>query len=106
MWEMLCDTAPGVQNRNGTFNIMGGDINKYAQNIIPASDPGRASATPRFSRGQPGLHRESIKMFNTSGMNLESHLRTGNDRLGMVKIGTAPGTTRTAPSERRFTYVP
>ncbi|KAH3861036.1 hypothetical protein DPMN_023962 [Dreissena polymorpha] len=33
---------------------------------IPASDPGRAAATPRLYRGQPGLHR----------------VRTGNDRLG------------------------
>ncbi|KAH3700023.1 hypothetical protein DPMN_074987 [Dreissena polymorpha] len=32
---------------------------------IPASDPVRAAATPRFNRGQPGLHRESIQMFNT-----------------------------------------
>ena len=33
MWEMPCDTAPGVQYRNRTFNIMGGDIKKYAENI-------------------------------------------------------------------------
>ncbi|KAH3719654.1 hypothetical protein DPMN_062504 [Dreissena polymorpha] len=33
-------------------------------------------------RGQPGLHRESIKTFNTSGMNRESTGRTGNDRRG------------------------
>ncbi|KAH3819816.1 hypothetical protein DPMN_121560 [Dreissena polymorpha] len=31
------------------------------------------------SREQPGLHLESIKMFNTSGMNRESAERTGND---------------------------
>ncbi|KAH3710458.1 hypothetical protein DPMN_069940 [Dreissena polymorpha] len=73
---------------------------------IPASDTGRASATPRFNRGQPELHRESIKMLNTSGMNRESPVRTGNDRLGTGTTGTAPGTTGTAPSKRRFTYVP
>ncbi|KAH3892069.1 hypothetical protein DPMN_016181 [Dreissena polymorpha] len=50
--------------------------------VIPASDPGRAAATPRFNRGQPGLHRESIQMFNTSGMNQELPGRTGNNRLG------------------------
>ncbi|KAH3782901.1 hypothetical protein DPMN_160825 [Dreissena polymorpha] len=33
MWEMPCDTAPGVHYRNRTFNIMGGDIKKYAENI-------------------------------------------------------------------------
>ncbi|KAH3770752.1 hypothetical protein DPMN_172045 [Dreissena polymorpha] len=33
-------------------------------------------------RGQPGLHRENIKMFYTSGMNRESPGRTGNDRRG------------------------
>ncbi|KAH3846999.1 hypothetical protein DPMN_089310 [Dreissena polymorpha] len=60
----------------------------------------------RFNRGQPGLHRESIKMFNTSGMNRESPVRTGNDRLGTGTTGTEPGTTGTAPSERRFTYLP
>ncbi|KAH3703495.1 hypothetical protein DPMN_078532 [Dreissena polymorpha] len=50
--------------------------------VIPASDPGRAAATPRFNRGQPGLHRVSIQMFNTSGMNQELPGRTGNNRLG------------------------
>ncbi|KAH3787743.1 hypothetical protein DPMN_165871 [Dreissena polymorpha] len=43
---------------------------------------GRAAATPRFNREQSGLHRESIQMFNTSGMNQELPERTGNDRLG------------------------
>ncbi|KAH3890084.1 hypothetical protein DPMN_014155 [Dreissena polymorpha] len=33
-------------------------------------------------RDEPGLHRESIKMFNTSGINRESPRRTGNDRRG------------------------
>ncbi|KAH3842403.1 hypothetical protein DPMN_115899 [Dreissena polymorpha] len=31
---------------------------------------------------EPGLHPESIKMFNTSGMNRESQGRTGNDWRG------------------------
>ncbi|KAH3769347.1 hypothetical protein DPMN_170598 [Dreissena polymorpha] len=35
--------------------------------------------------GLPGLHRESIKMFNTSGMNRESPGRTGNDQRGTMK---------------------
>ncbi|KAH3817233.1 hypothetical protein DPMN_118765 [Dreissena polymorpha] len=35
-----------------------------------------------MNRGNPGLYRESIKMFNTSGMNRESPGRTGNDRRG------------------------
>ncbi|KAH3854567.1 hypothetical protein DPMN_097110 [Dreissena polymorpha] len=48
---------------------------------ITASNSGRAAATPRFNRGQPGLHRESIQMFNTSVMNQELPGRTGNDRL-------------------------
>ncbi|KAH3734259.1 hypothetical protein DPMN_040698 [Dreissena polymorpha] len=33
-------------------------------------------------RGKPGLNRESIKMFNTCGMNRESSGRIGNDRRG------------------------
>jgi len=70
--------------------------------VIPASDPGRAAATPRFNRGQPGLRRESIQMFNTSGMNQELPGRTG---LALETTGTALGTTGTAPSEQRFTYV-
>ncbi|KAH3737644.1 hypothetical protein DPMN_044237 [Dreissena polymorpha] len=48
---------------------------------ITASNHGRAAATPRFKRGQPGLHRESIQMFNTSVMNQQLPGRTGNDRL-------------------------
>ncbi|KAH3833896.1 hypothetical protein DPMN_107212 [Dreissena polymorpha] len=35
-----------------------------------------------MNRGKPGLHRESIKNVNTSGMNRESPRRTGNDRRG------------------------
>ncbi|KAH3748104.1 hypothetical protein DPMN_182541 [Dreissena polymorpha] len=35
-----------------------------------------------MNREKPGLHRESIKMFNTSGMNRESPGRTGNDWRG------------------------
>ncbi|KAH3771234.1 hypothetical protein DPMN_172544 [Dreissena polymorpha] len=49
---------------------------------IPASDPGRAAVTPRFNREQPGVHRESIQMFNTSGMDQVLPGRTGNDQLG------------------------
>ncbi|KAH3724028.1 hypothetical protein DPMN_049830 [Dreissena polymorpha] len=33
-----------------------------------------------MNRGKPRLHRESINMFNNSGMNRESPGRTGNDR--------------------------
>ncbi|KAH3858186.1 hypothetical protein DPMN_100806 [Dreissena polymorpha] len=73
-------------------------VTKSALNgTIQESYTYRASATPRFNHGQPGLHRESIKMFNTSGMNRESPVRTGNDRLGTGTTGTAPGTTGTAP---------
>ncbi|KAH3815974.1 hypothetical protein DPMN_144513 [Dreissena polymorpha] len=35
-----------------------------------------------MNRGKPGLRRESIKMFNTSGKNRESPGRTGNNRCG------------------------
>ncbi|KAH3706214.1 hypothetical protein DPMN_065595 [Dreissena polymorpha] len=48
---------------------------------ITALNHGRVAATHRFNRGQPGLHRESIQMFNTSVMNQELPGRTGNDRL-------------------------
>jgi len=62
--------------------------------VIPASDPGRAAATPRFNRGQPGLHRESIQMFNTSGMNQELPGRTGNNRLGTGNNRDCTGNNR------------
>ncbi|KAH3729353.1 hypothetical protein DPMN_055321 [Dreissena polymorpha] len=45
-----------------------------------------------MNQGQPELHRESIKMFNTSRMNRESLGRTVNDRRGTGKTGKAPGT--------------
>ncbi|KAH3874787.1 hypothetical protein DPMN_038040 [Dreissena polymorpha] len=61
---------------------------------IPASDPGRAAATPRFNRGQPGLHRESIQMFNTSGMIQELPGRTGNGRLGTGNKRDCTGNNR------------
>ncbi|KAH3728472.1 hypothetical protein DPMN_054429 [Dreissena polymorpha] len=35
-----------------------------------------------MNRGKPWLHRESIKIFNTSVLNRESPGRTGNDRRG------------------------
>ncbi|KAH3776166.1 hypothetical protein DPMN_177582 [Dreissena polymorpha] len=50
---------------------------------IQASDSGRAAVKARLNRGQPGLYRGSIQMFNTSGMNQELQGRTGNDRLGI-----------------------
>ncbi|KAH3719986.1 hypothetical protein DPMN_062873 [Dreissena polymorpha] len=65
--------------------------------VIPASDPGRAAPTPRFNRGQPGLHRESIQMFNTSGMNQELPGRTGNNRLGTKHFNTFPVESRMSP---------
>ncbi|KAH3837386.1 hypothetical protein DPMN_110773 [Dreissena polymorpha] len=55
---------------------------------------GRAAATPRFNREQPGLHRESIQMFNTSGMNQELPGRTGNDRLGTGNNRACTGNNR------------
>ncbi|KAH3854030.1 hypothetical protein DPMN_096569 [Dreissena polymorpha] len=71
--------------------------------------------SPGMDRGRPGkkpgLHRESIKMFNTSGMNRVSPGRTGNDRrcTGINRDGTgnnrdgtvaAPGPIQT-PAELR-----
>ncbi|KAH3726256.1 hypothetical protein DPMN_052114 [Dreissena polymorpha] len=73
--------------------------------VIPASDPGRAAATPQFNRGQPGLHRESIQMFNTSGMNQKLPEGPAITGLALETTGTASGTTGTVPSEHRFTYV-
>ncbi|KAH3893660.1 hypothetical protein DPMN_017810 [Dreissena polymorpha] len=35
-----------------------------------------------MNRGQPALHRQTIKMFNTSKMNRKSPGRTGNDGRG------------------------
>ncbi|KAH3703795.1 hypothetical protein DPMN_078841 [Dreissena polymorpha] len=47
-----------------------------------------------MNRGQPGLQREIIKLFNTSGMNRESPGRTGE---APGTTGTVSGTTGTAP---------
>ncbi|KAH3792542.1 hypothetical protein DPMN_146038 [Dreissena polymorpha] len=47
-----------------------------------------------MNRGKPGFHRESIKMFNTSGMNRESPGRTGNDRRGNGKNRDGTGNNR------------
>ncbi|KAH3739648.1 hypothetical protein DPMN_046302 [Dreissena polymorpha] len=63
--------------------------------------PGRApvnrhyAGTHRgYARGQPGLHRESIQMFNTSGMNQELPGRTGNNRLGTGNNRDCTGNNR------------
>jgi hypothetical protein len=45
-------------------------------------------------RGQPVLHRESIKMFNTSGMNRASPGRTGNDLRGTWNNRDCTGNNR------------
>ncbi|KAH3852389.1 hypothetical protein DPMN_094896 [Dreissena polymorpha] len=47
-----------------------------------------------MNRGKPGLHRESIKMFNTSGMNRESSGKTGNDRRGTGNNRDGTGNNR------------
>ncbi|KAH3733686.1 hypothetical protein DPMN_040119 [Dreissena polymorpha] len=47
-----------------------------------------------MNRGQPGLRRESIKMFNTSGINRESTGRTGNDRRGIGNNRDGTGNNR------------
>ncbi|KAH3705048.1 hypothetical protein DPMN_080111 [Dreissena polymorpha] len=47
-----------------------------------------------MNRGKPGLHRESIKVFNTSGMNRESPERTGNDRRGTGNNQDGTGNNR------------
>ncbi|KAH3815501.1 hypothetical protein DPMN_144025 [Dreissena polymorpha] len=52
------------------------------------------SGTTGMNRGKPGLHRVSIKMFNTSGMNRESPRRTGNDRRGTGNNRDGTGNNR------------
>ncbi|KAH3788541.1 hypothetical protein DPMN_166686 [Dreissena polymorpha] len=54
-----------------------------------------------MNRVQPGLHRQTIKMFNTSGMNRESPGRTGNNRRG---TGNNRGST-VAPPARTGVYL-
>ncbi|KAH3804980.1 hypothetical protein DPMN_133272 [Dreissena polymorpha] len=49
-----------------------------------------------MNRGKPGLHWESIKTFNTSGMN----------RDGSATTGAAPGTTGTAPPWQSYGNAP
>ncbi|KAH3796638.1 hypothetical protein DPMN_150207 [Dreissena polymorpha] len=70
-------------------------------------DPGSTGmnrGSTEDDQGKPGLHRESIKMFNTAGMNRESPGRTGNDRrrTGNNQDGTVapPGPIQT-PAELR-----
>ncbi|KAH3851429.1 hypothetical protein DPMN_093911 [Dreissena polymorpha] len=48
----------------------------------------------RDEPGKAGLHRESIKMFNTYGMNRESKGRTGNDRRGTGNNRDGTGNNR------------
>ncbi|KAH3864647.1 hypothetical protein DPMN_027670 [Dreissena polymorpha] len=47
-----------------------------------------------MNREQPRLHRKSIRMFNTSGMNRESPGRTGNDRRGTENNRDGTGNNR------------
>ncbi|KAH3803333.1 hypothetical protein DPMN_131591 [Dreissena polymorpha] len=47
-----------------------------------------------MNRGRPGLHRESIEMFNTYGMNKESPSRTGNERRGTGNNRDCTGNNR------------
>ncbi|KAH3852822.1 hypothetical protein DPMN_095342 [Dreissena polymorpha] len=47
-----------------------------------------------MKRGKLGLHWESIKMFNTSGMNRESTDRTGSDRRGTENNRDGNGNNR------------
>ncbi|KAH3699187.1 hypothetical protein DPMN_074141 [Dreissena polymorpha] len=50
-----------------------------------------------MNRGQPGLQRQTVKMFNTSGMNRKSPGRTETTGAAPATTGTAPETTGTAP---------
>ncbi|KAH3739547.1 hypothetical protein DPMN_046201 [Dreissena polymorpha] len=45
-------------------------------------------------RDEPGLHRESIKVLNTSGRNRESPGRTVNDRRGTGNNRDGTGNNR------------
>ncbi|KAH3843019.1 hypothetical protein DPMN_116526 [Dreissena polymorpha] len=47
-----------------------------------------------MNREQPGLHRESIQMFNTSRINRESPGRTGNDWRGTENNRDGTGNNR------------
>ncbi|KAH3724117.1 hypothetical protein DPMN_049924 [Dreissena polymorpha] len=55
---------------------------------------GAPSGTTGMNRGKPWLHRESIKMLNTSGMNRESPGRTGSDRHGTGNNRDGTGNSR------------
>ncbi|KAH3882846.1 hypothetical protein DPMN_006791 [Dreissena polymorpha] len=55
-----------------------------------------------MNRGKPGLHREIIKMCNTSGSHREGPKTTGTART----TGTAPGTTGTAPPRQSYGNAP
>ncbi|KAH3801382.1 hypothetical protein DPMN_155031 [Dreissena polymorpha] len=55
---------------------------------------GAPPGTTGMNRGKPVLHRESIKMFNTSGINRESPGRTGNDRRGTGNNRDGTGNNR------------
>ncbi|KAH3795211.1 hypothetical protein DPMN_148759 [Dreissena polymorpha] len=54
----------------------------------------QSTGIPSLRRGHPGLHLESIQMFNTSGMNQELPGRTGNDRLGTGNNRDCTGNNR------------
>ncbi|KAH3796276.1 hypothetical protein DPMN_149844 [Dreissena polymorpha] len=52
-----------------------------------------------MNRGRPGLHRESIKILNTFGINRESTGRTGNDRRGIRKNRDGTGNNPFRPRQ-------
>ncbi|KAH3786520.1 hypothetical protein DPMN_164627 [Dreissena polymorpha] len=73
---------------------------QYDAGGAPVRDPGSTGmnrGSTRMNRGKPGLHWDSIKIFNTSGMNRESPEGLETTGAAPRTNGTAPGTTGTAP---------
>ncbi|KAH3812449.1 hypothetical protein DPMN_140881 [Dreissena polymorpha] len=83
------------------YDAGGAPVRDQASTGLNRGPPGMNRCSTGMNRGRPGttgappgLHRESIKMFNTSGMNRESPGRTGNDRLGTGNNRDCTGNNR------------
>ncbi|KAH3741644.1 hypothetical protein DPMN_048369 [Dreissena polymorpha] len=78
----------------------------YDAGGVPVRDQastGMNRCSTGMNRERPGLHLESIKMFNTSRMNRQSPGRTstGNNRNGTL-APPGPNTPRRAPATPRW----
>ncbi|KAH3712372.1 hypothetical protein DPMN_072072 [Dreissena polymorpha] len=76
------------------YDAGGAPVRDQASTGMNRGPTGMNRCSTGMNRGRPGLHRESITMFNTSGMNRESPGRTGNDLRGTWNNRDCTGSNR------------